>query len=60
MTYVDTLCPWDSFVPKGGYRSALKDRDETEAEPLTKNGDTGNVDGYTEASRWKKESVIEQ
>lgn len=59
MTYIDTLCPWDSFVPESGYRSALKDCDETDTEPLTENGDTGNVDGYTEASRGRKESVIE-
>ena len=44
-TYTDTLCPWDTSVPEGGYGSALKDCDQSDTEPLTKDGNAGNIDG---------------
>lgn len=48
------------IIPEGIYWHALKDVGEEDCNPPSDDDDAGGVDGYSKATRWREETIIEQ
>lgn len=47
-------------VPESIYWHALKDVGEEDCDPPSDDDDGGGVDGYSKATRWREETIVEQ
>ena len=47
-------------VPEGIHWHALKDGGEEDCDPPSNDDDGGGIDGYSKATRWREETIVEQ